>query len=51
MIASHRRSYDRAGQIEDTQHLKTLEAFSRIATQNECATWVQLAAYLMHRDA
>ncbi|WP_232440858.1 IS21 family transposase [Burkholderia ubonensis] len=34
MIASHRRCYDRAEQIEDPQHLKTLEQFKREARQH-----------------
>jgi hypothetical protein len=34
MIASHRRSYDRAGQIEDPQHLKRLVEFKREARQH-----------------
>jgi hypothetical protein len=34
MIASHRRSYDRAEQIEDPQHLKTLVEFKREARQH-----------------
>ncbi|WP_232515312.1 IS21 family transposase, partial [Burkholderia ambifaria] len=34
MIASHRRCYDRAEQIEDPQPLKTLEQFKREARQH-----------------
>ncbi|WP_367949111.1 IS21 family transposase [Paraburkholderia sp. NMBU_R16] len=34
MIASHRRSYERDAQIENPQHLKTLEQFKRQARQH-----------------
>jgi transposase len=34
MIASHRRSYDRGAQIENPQHLKTLEQFKHEARQH-----------------
>ena len=34
MIASHRRSYDRAAQIENPQHLMTLEQIKHQARQH-----------------
>lgn len=37
MIASHRRSYERDAQIENPQHLKTLEQFKRQARQHRGA--------------